>query len=177
MKLHRMCSMSGKSHQSNGSSELSPSILLRGRSGGRMPQIVAGRGWWVGEGSRPSARLTPASSLSHPSQMGRQATGSQAVLLCYKVPTGVFVCVWRVWAQTNTAWWTKGRMIIRKTLPSAGQKTTSPHVGNECFTGRRPSSCMFEIWHVLCEHWMTSRILSNNFHLWRNNLLCKWLHI
>lgn len=110
MKLHRMCSMSGKSHQSNGSSELSPSILLRGRSGGRMPQIVAGRGWWVREGSRPSARLTPASSLSHPSQMGRQATGSQAVLLCYKILVCLSVCGGFELRQTlldelKAGWW------------------------------------------------------------------------
>lgn len=173
MKLHRMCSMSGKSHQSNGSSELSPSILLRGRSRGEdasdcgRQRLVSGGGL---EAKCPTdTGFITLSPITNGSPSHRQPGG--AALL---QDTGVFVCVWRVWAQTNTAWWTKGRMIIRKTLPSAGQKTTSPHVA---FTGRGPSSRMFEIWHVLCEHWMTSRILSNDFHLWRNNLLCKWLHI
>lgn len=128
-----------------------------GRGGGclRLWQAEAGE-WGRARGQVPDwLRLHHSSPITNGSPSHRQP-GGVALLQ----DTGVFVCVWRVWAQTNTAWWTKGRMMIRKTLPSAGQKTTSPHVA---FTGRGPSSCMFEIWHVLCEHWMTSQILQMIF--------------
>lgn len=137
-----------------------------GRGGGclRLWQAEAGE-WGRARGQVPDWHRLHHSLTHHKWSAQRSPSHGQPGGAALLQDTGVFVCVWRVWAQTNTAWWTKGRMIIRKTLPSAGQKTTSPHVGNECFTGRGPSSCMFEIWHVLCEHWMTSRILSNNFHL------------
>lgn len=168
MKLHRMCSMSGKSHQSNGSSELSPSILLRGRSRGE-DASDCGRQRLVSGGGLEAKCPTDSGFITlSPITNGSPSHGQ---------PGGAALLQGSHWCVCLCSMCVEGRMIIRKTLPSAGQKTTSPHVGNECFTGRGPSSRMFEIWHVLCEHWMTSRILSNDFHLWRNNLLCKWLHI
>lgn len=96
MKLHRMCSMSGKSHQSNGSSELSPSILLRGRSRGEdasdcgRQRLVSGGGL---EAKCPTdTGFITLSPITSDRLSDRQATGSQAVLLCYKILVCLSVC-------------------------------------------------------------------------------------
>ena len=125
MKLHRMCSMSGKSHQSNGSSELSPSVpLQREVRGGEdasdcvRQRLVSGGGL---EAKCPTDTGLIGSVIAKPQEARRCCSVTRFPLVCLSV---LDVCGGFELRQT-LFWWTKGRMIIRKTLPSAGQKTSS----------------------------------------------------
>ena len=76
-------------------------MLLRGRFGGEdasdcgRQRLVSGGG--LKAKCPTDTGLITLSPITNDRLSDRQATGSQAVLLCYKIPTGVFVCVRCVW--------------------------------------------------------------------------------